>query len=142
MIGNLIRVMMEHPMLMLVFLADLALISLITYYIVSHVFGKKRIDLKLRAFLSRFFVRFRSHNIEGIEPLYEFVIDTYVRKGIVHPDMGRGFRAREKVLESTEGEERRVVQAIFDSYESKKYGGGVWNEEKTVSTLLDKFRAL
>lgn len=142
MIGQMLRVMMESPVLMLVLIADLFLIGLIVYYIVTKVLGKKRPDLKLRSFFSRFFVRFKAGEMKTIEPLYEYVVHRYLRQGVVSSDMGKGLKAREKILESLEDEEKNVVKSIFDSYESKKYGGGVWNEEKTVADLLTQFRSI
>jgi len=141
-LAGVFQVIMEHPMLMLVTLVDVALIALIAYFLLSRVLGKKRPDRKIKLFLRRIFVGLRPGKIENIEALYEYVINTYVHKGVVPAEAGTGFRAREKVLDSVEGEEIKVVKSIFDSYEGKKYGGGVWNEEKTVANLFNQFRSL
>lgn len=141
-LGSMLRVIMEHPLLMLVTLVDVALIALIAYYLSSRLLGKKQPGQKLKQFLRRIFITIHPGQVENVESLYEYVINTYIHRGVVPAEAGRGFRAREKVLESVEGEERQVVKQIFESYEGKMYGGGVWNEEKTVAALFDQFRSV
>jgi len=126
-----------------VLVVDIFLIGIIAYYIFTKVLKKKQPGLKLRDFFGRFFVKLKKPGDTGtIESLYDYVIQSYMRRGAIPRDSGSGLRAREKILESLEGEELKVVKTIFQGYESKKYGGGVWNEEKTVGTLADQFRAL
>ena len=142
MIGDLFRVMMGNPMLLLVLIVNVFLLAMIMYYLLPRIFGKKKVGAKLRNFFGRFFVRIGNAEMKTIEPLYEYVMKNYLRRGIISADLGKGFKAREKVLEFVDDEEKKVVQTIFNGYESKKYGGGVWNEEHTVGNLLTQFRDL
>jgi hypothetical protein len=141
-LSDMFRVMMEHPLLMVVLLVDIALIVLIVYFISSKVLGDKKPGVKVRNFIRKFFIKLKPGSVRSVESLYDYVVDAYVHRGVVPADLGSGFRARQKIMKSVEGEEKQVVEAIFYAYEGKKYGGGVFNEEKTVSTLFDRFRSL
>jgi len=142
MIGELFQVLMEHPLLMLVAVVDVLLILLIILYISSKIFGAKRPDRKIYLWFRRLFTKLKEGDNSSLETLYEYVINTYIHKGTITHDDGDGFKAREKILEKLEGEEKKLVINIFKGYESKKYGGGISDEKKTVSYFYDQFRAV
>ncbi len=142
MIRQLLRVIFEHPLLTTVFIVDLFLIFLIIAYVFMRVFGEKRPDRKLLSFIQKFRIKLKEHSLDSIEGLYYLVIDTYIKKGVLSHDDGRGFRAREKVLAALEGEERKTVETIFRYFEAKKYGGILKNEREAVGYLAHKFRSL
>ncbi|MBR9689490.1 MAG: hypothetical protein GOV01_01155 [Candidatus Altiarchaeota archaeon] len=142
MLSGVFQVIMEQPLLAIVFIADIFLIFLIVSYVSSKIFGEKRPDRKIFLFFRKFFVKLKEGDSKDIASLYDYVIKTYIHKGVVSHDLGTGFKAREKILESIEGEEKKVVQTVFSGFESKNYGGGILDEQKTVSYLFDQFRAL
>ena len=142
MIGDILKVMVESPLLMLVLVVDVFLIFLIISYVFSKFFGAKRPDRKLFLWIRKWFVKLKEGDTSSLETLYEYVINTYVHKGKISHDDGEGFKAREKILEGLEGEEKKIVANIFKGFESKKYGGGISDEQKTVTYLYDQFRSI
>lgn len=145
MLGDLFAVMMETPMLMVIFVVDLLLIFTILLYVLNKIYKKKRPDQSILAFFNRFRLKRKKGGIGNVETLYTFVVDAYVGRGVV-PRGAKGYKAREAVLKNIKArkkpEEYEVVKAVFDGYEMKKYGGGVYNEKTVVDNLFNRFRAL
>jgi len=142
MLRGILSIIFEHPLLAFIFMVDLFLIIFILSYVLAKFFESSKPHRKLAFFLKKMTLKLHPGEIEEIEDLYGFVIDAYVKKGILQEGDGRGFRAREKILKSISGKEKEVVERIFDYYELKKYGGGVKNEKEVVADLLSAFRSL
>ena len=138
MIDTILRVMFEHPLLMLIALVDIALIVVILSYVASKLYGKKRPDRAIRLLITRLRAKRKKTSKETIEGLYDYVLHKYLAKGVIDSDTGRGFRARQKILGSLEGSEKETVKAVFEHYECKLYGGGLLNEQKSVSYLASQ----
>ncbi len=142
MLGDLFAVMMETPMLMVIFVVDLFLIFTIFFYVLKKIYKKKRPGQNILAFFNRFRLKMKKGGISSVEALYDFVVESYVGKG---KEAG-GYKTRKAILERIKAkkkpEEYEIVKAVFDGYEMKKYGGGVYNEATVVSNLFNRFRSL
>ncbi|MBR9681261.1 MAG: hypothetical protein GOV00_00480 [Candidatus Altiarchaeota archaeon] len=146
MLAELFAVMMETPMLMIVFVVDVFLIVTILFFVINKLYKKKRPDQSLLMFFKRFKLKRSKGGVKNVESLYDFVIDNYLGRGSFSRGLGRGFKAREMILKSIKERKKpaefEVVKAVFDGFEMKKYGGGVYNEETVVNNLFSRFRAL
>ncbi len=140
MIGEIVAMLFEHPLLGFIFTVDLFLVFAIITYISLHLYREKRPDRRLAFFLKKMTLKLHPSDIDDLDSLYGFVMDAYTKKGVLSDGDGRGFRARTKILNSVSGGEKETVKAIFEYYEAKKYGGGVQNEKDVVYRLLDAFR--
>lgn len=142
-LGELFQAIMEHSLLTTIMIVDLFLIGAIIVYIVSKLYERKRPDQSFLLFLTKLTARKKLSKEESIDGLYKFIVNTYRHKGV---RSGNGFRVRQKIIESLEGEkhdaEREVVKTIFENYECKIYGGGLQNEQKVVKYLFDQFHSL
>ena len=145
MLGDLFAVMMETPMLMVIFIVDMLLIFTITFYVLNKLYKKKRPDQSILAFFNRFKLKTNKGHVKDVETLYGFVVDAYAGR-ITIPKEERGYKARKAILKYIKAKrkpaEYDVVKAVFDGYEMKKYGGGVYNEGSVVNSLFNRFRAL
>ena len=145
MLGDLFAVMMETPMLMIIFIVDLFLIFTILFYVLNKIYKKKRPDQSLLAFFNRFKLKTTKGHVKDVETLYDFVVNAYAGR-ISVPRGEKGYKARKAILKYIKARrkpaEYEVVKAIFDGYEMKKYGGGVYNEGSVVNSLFSRFRAL
>lgn len=142
MLGGIFRVIMDTPFLMVIFLVNVGLIIAIVAYVARKLYEKKRPDMSLKNFWSRFKLKNKKSSARTLEGLYDLVIRTYVRRGTISRDLGKGFKAREAILSKAKDKEKTVVANIFNGYEMKTYGGGVSNEKQVVEELFNRFRAL
>jgi hypothetical protein len=142
MIGEIFQVIMNHPMLVVVFVLDVFLIFAILFFVFGKIYKTKRPDRIIKFILKRFAIRHKISSPSKIEELYAMVIDAYTAKGLISIDSGKSYKARRQILEKLSGNEYNAVKSIFDGYEMKKYGGGLNEEQRVVSYLLNQFRSL
>jgi hypothetical protein len=142
MFGEIFQVIMNHPMLVVVFVLDVFLILAILFFVFGKIYKTKRPDRIIKFLLKKFAIRHKISSPTKIEDLYAMVIDAYTSKGLVTINAGKNYRARKQILEKLSGSEYNVVKSIFDGYEMKRYGGGLNEEQRVVSYLLNQFRSL
>lgn len=145
MLGDLFAVMIETPMLMVVFVVDLLLITAILFYVGKKIYSKKRPDQNVIAFLTSFKLKRKKGGVSNIETLYDYVIQTYTGRGAISKNQ-TGYAARKKIIKYVQDKKKpaefEIVNSIFKGFEMKKYGGGIYNENTVVNTLFTRFRHL
>ncbi|HDR53385.1 MAG TPA: hypothetical protein ENN60_01775 [archaeon] len=144
MLESIFQVMAETPVLMVVFVVDLILIFTIVFYVAKKIYQKKRPDMGFMTWFTRFTLKSLKAPTHTIEGLYDLVVSTYTRRGVVTREMGKGFRAREKILEHTKEKEeaQQVLRTIFETYEGKMYGGVKTYEQGKIEELFHQFKAI
>lgn len=145
MIGDLFAVMMETPILMIIFVVDLTLIFAILFYVGKKIYNKKRPDQSIVAFLTSFKLKRKIGAVSTIETLYDYIIRTYAGRGVISKSKF-GYGARKKILKHIQTKKKpaefEVVESIFKGFEMKKYGGGIYNENAVVNSLFTRFKHL
>ena len=138
MFEGLFEVMLEHSFLMIIFVVDLFIILAIITFIFGKIYGTKRPDKVFRLFLKRFAMRHHVGTPKNMKELYDYTLDIYVKKGIISHKDGLGFKARKKIIEKIDENEKKIIKSVFDGFEATTYGGGLLNEKELISYLLNQ----
>ncbi len=136
-LANLLR---ESPVLFLVLVVNISIISYLLGYFVFYLMKKKHPEKSVSFFLWKMLASRKESDIKTIEDVYNSVIESLVKKGILSDGDGRGVKARSKALVGLEGKKREIVNQLFNIYERKVYGDKViQNEAGTASKILSMY---
>lgn len=144
MIGFLLSLLQESPLLFAVLVINIVVVAYIVIRIGLYVAYQKSPGRTLSRLLWKLRTRKEKGEIKTVEDLYAHVIDGLKKEGVLSKGDKYGLASRQRALNTLpEGKKRQILKELFGLYESKVYGKRrVSNEGKTVSDILNRYDSL
>jgi len=144
MIEFLLALLSESPLLFVILVINLAILAYIIFRISLYVIHKKSPGRVLSRFVWKIKLKKEKEDINTLEGVYAFVMESLRKEGLLERGEEIGFRSRKKMLQMIpEGKKRDVIGSLFDLYEAKVYGNRRIKDEKSiVADVVDNYSKL
>jgi len=144
MIEFLLSLLQESPLLFTVMVINLIIVAYIIVRIGMYIAYKKKPGKIISHFFWKMKARHEKDEINTVEQVYAFVMDSLRKEDILGKQDKGGMLARKKALTTIpDSEKKQLLQSLFELYEAKTYGNRrISNEVKVVSNILDRYANL